>query len=193
MTIIDLKPQAESAALPVYDWSEALSTHSRWLRTVVSARLGEHQAVDEVMQEISLAAVEQKAPLSDPAKVPGWLYRIAVLKVLMYRRQRGRQSKLFGRYADRLRLQPQNDTTREDPLGWLLSAERKDLVRQAMAKLPGREAEILMLKYSENWSYRQLAEHLGLSEPAIESRLHRARQRLRDELTKSSSHPNAEL
>ena len=40
-----------------------------------------------------------------------------------------------------------------------------------------------MLKYTENWSYRQLVEHLGISNSAVESRLHRARQRLRDELT----------
>ena len=40
-----------------------------WLRTVVLARLGEPQAVDEVMQEVALAAVEQRSPLSDPEKV----------------------------------------------------------------------------------------------------------------------------
>jgi DNA-directed RNA polymerase specialized sigma24 family protein len=38
------------------------------------------------------------------------------------------------------------------------------------------------LKYSENWTYRELAAHLGQTEAAIESRLHRARRRLRDEL-----------
>ena len=36
-----------------------------------------------------------------------------------------------------------------------------------------------MLKYTEDWSYRALAEHLGISESAVETRLHRARGRLR--------------
>ena len=40
--------------------------------------LGEPQAVDEVMQEVSLAAVRQKAPINDPSKVAAWLYRLAV-------------------------------------------------------------------------------------------------------------------
>ena len=44
------------------------------------------------------------------------------------------------------------------------------------------DAEILLLKYSEDWSYRQMAEHLGMSESAVEARLHRARQKLRSEL-----------
>src|SRR5688572_15701045 len=39
------------------DWAAALERHGRWLRRVVLTRLGERQAVDEVMQEVSLAAV----------------------------------------------------------------------------------------------------------------------------------------
>ena len=38
----------------------------------------EPQAVDEVMQEVSLAAVKQAAPLADRSKVAPWLYRLAV-------------------------------------------------------------------------------------------------------------------
>src|SRR5215472_11514466 len=81
------------------DWAAALAIHDRWLRTAVLARLGERQAVDEVMQEFALGALAQRAPLGDPAKVGPWLYRIAVRRTLLYRRQRGRQHKLIGRYA----------------------------------------------------------------------------------------------
>ncbi len=179
----DAPTPAEALPRPILDWSTALDEHGRWLRTVVSARLGERQAVDEVMQEISLAAVEQRSPLSDPTKVGAWLYRLAVIKVLLYRRRRGRQAKLFGRYADRVRDSPKSDC---EPLGWLVSAERSDLVRQAIAELPRREAEILLLKYSEGWSYRELALHLGQSESAVESRLHRARRKLREALARHS-------
>ena len=52
----------------------------------------------------------------------------------------------------------------------------------AIKRLVRRDAEILLLKYTEDWSYRELAEHLGISESAVEARLHRARQRLRSEL-----------
>jgi RNA polymerase sigma factor CnrH len=53
--------------------------------------------------------------------------------------------------------------------------------------LPARDVEILLLKYTENWSYRDLAEHLGLTPGAVESRLHRARKRLRDLLAQSQA------
>jgi RNA polymerase sigma-70 factor (ECF subfamily) len=63
-----------------------------------------------------------------------------------------------------------------------LADERQVLVRQALARLQSRDAEILMLKYTEDWNYRQLAERLGISHSAVETRLHRARARLRIEL-----------
>jgi len=162
------------------DWQAALAAHDRWLRTVIYARVGEPQAVDEVLQEVSLAAVRQQAPLSDPTKVAPWLYRLAVTQSLLYRRKRGRQRKLVDRYAQQ---RCSGDPAQElDPLGWLIAQERRQLVRTALERLARRDAEILLLKYTEDWSYRDLAEHLGTTESAVQTRLHRARQRLRAEL-----------
>jgi RNA polymerase sigma-70 factor (ECF subfamily) len=39
-----------------------------------------------------------------------------------------------------------------------------------------------MLKYGERWSYREIAERLGITEKAADARLMRARDRLRREL-----------
>ncbi len=163
------------------DWPNALKEHERWLRVVVCARLGEPQAIDEVMQEVALAAVRQKAPLGDPAKVAPWLYQLAVRQSLLYRRKQGRRRKMIDRYAARFRP-TEADSRQADPLGWLLNEERRSQVRAAMARLPKRDAEILMLKYNEDWSYQALAERLGISHSAVEARLHRARGRLRAEL-----------
>jgi len=160
------------------DWRAALAEHDRWLRTVVYARLGEPQAVDEVLQEVSLAAVRQRSPIADHRKVAPWLYRLAVTQSLLYRRKQGRRRKLTNNYAERTR--PSEGANREyDPLDWLMADERRRLVRTAVERLPKRDAEILLLKYSEDWSYRELAEHLGISRSAVESRLHRARKRMR--------------
>ncbi len=176
-----LEPAGGASPLPKIDWQGALAQHERWLRTVVYSRLGEPQAVDDVMQEVSLAAVRQSAPLLDPSKVAPWLYRLAVTQSLLYRRKQGRRRRLTDTYARRNR--PSEEDAREyDPLDWLLAEERRNAVRRALATLPKRDAEILLLKYTEDWSYRQLADHLGISQTALQARLHRARQRLRDQL-----------
>jgi RNA polymerase sigma factor (sigma-70 family) len=167
---------------PSIDWQAALAQHERWLRTVALARLREPQAVDEVLQEVSLAAVRQSSPLTDPAKVAPWLYRLAVRQALLYRRKCGRRRRLVGRYAEQVERADRGPPPPVDPLGWLLAEERRDLVRRALACLAARDAEILLLKYTENWNYQQIAAHLGVSHAAVEARLHRARARMRQEL-----------
>jgi RNA polymerase sigma factor (sigma-70 family) len=170
------------AARPL-DWPELLAEHGRWLRTVIVSRLRSADGVDEVLQEVSLAIVRGRAPLLDRAKVAPWLYRLAVVQSLMYRRRCGRQRKLVDRFAQQTPV-AEHDTALSDPLVWLLADERRQLVRDALERLPPRDADILLLKYTEHWSYQQLADHLGISHSAIETRLHRARSRLRSELTK---------
>jgi RNA polymerase sigma factor (sigma-70 family) len=174
------KRQGE-AAKPV-DWTAMLAEHSRWLRTVILARVNDFAAAEDVMQEVAAAAVEKGHQLRDATKVAPWLYRLAVMSALQYRRRQGRRRKLIDRFVER---QPPSDAdTRErDPLDWLLADERNALVRKSLERLPRRDAEILLLKYTEDWSYRELAEHLGLSTSAVEARLHRARQKMRRVLT----------
>ena len=166
---------------PPIDWPRELAQHERWLRTVLAARLGERQAVDDCMQEVSLAAVRQRSPLVDVSRVAPWLYRLAVTQALLYRRKQGRRRKLVDRHAERVRP-GEADSRTLDPLEWLLADERREMIRRAIARLGKRDAEILLLKYTEDWSYHQLAEHLGISHSAVEARLHRARRRLRQEL-----------
>jgi RNA polymerase sigma factor (sigma-70 family) len=167
---------------PAIDWQAALAQHDRWLRTVALARVREPQAVDEVMQEVALAAVKQSAPLADAGKVAPWLYRLAVLQALLYRRKCGRRRRLNDRYGEQVRNGYAEPPGSPDPLGWLIAQERRALVRRALSQIARRDAEILLLKYTEGWSYHQMAAHLGISHAAVEARLHRARARLRQEL-----------
>lgn len=172
-------------ALASIDWHAALTVHDRWLRTVVLARLQEAQAVDDVMQEVALAAVRQAAPLADVTKLAPWLYQLAVRQSLLYRRKCGRRRKLLGRMFEQ--ATDQDGSRGPQPLQWLLASERCDLVRRALELLAARDAQILLLKYTEDWNYHQIAAHLGCSHAAVEARLHRARQRMRDTLERLSA------
>ena len=162
------------------DWQAILSAHEHWLRRVVTTRVQERQAVDEVMQEVALAVVAQRSPLLEPGRLVGWLYRLAVRQALIYRRKAGRQRALIDRYAHRQGVGIEDPMP--SPLSWLLHDERRDLVQQALHRLPPRDADLLIMKYAEGWSARELSERLGVRTAAIEARLHRARGRLRAEL-----------
>ena len=47
------------------NWEAELANHRSWLRTVIAARLGDRHAVDDVFQEVALAAVEQRSAITD--------------------------------------------------------------------------------------------------------------------------------
>ncbi len=162
------------------DWPRVLAENERWLRSVAYVRLHDWDAVHDVLQEVALAAVKQAAPLRDPQKAAPWLYQLTVRQTLLYRRKMGRRRRLVEQFIER--APPREGDTERDPLDWLLSRERARAVRTALEELPRRDAEILLLKYSENWSYQEIAERLGVSASAVESRLHRARAKLRERL-----------
>jgi RNA polymerase sigma factor (sigma-70 family) len=167
---------------PAIDWPLEIQRHGRWLRSVLVVRSREPGVVEELFQEVALTALRDGHGVKDDQKAAPWLYRVAVRQALMYRRRMGRQRRMMTSLAQRSSSDV-NDDGCSDPLGWLLNDEQNQLIRQAVDALPGKDAEILQLKYSEDWSYRQIAEHLGVSEQAVDSRLHRARQKLRSGLS----------
>jgi RNA polymerase sigma factor (sigma-70 family) len=177
----DKQPSAARDSLPQpMDWGACLAAHEHWLRKVIYARTGERQAVDEVFQQVALAAVEQRAPLAEWEKAAAWLHRLAVVCSARYRRKLGRGRKAMAAVAEQRRHESNGHAP--DLLEWLSGQERQDQTRQALGQLAGRDAEVLLLKYGERWSYRQIAERLGITEKAVDTRLVRARERLRQEL-----------
>lgn len=182
------KPNPEREAAAAIDWDQALGEHGSWLRAVIANRLsasGSRQhVVDEVMQEVALAAVKSPSGSIPPEKVGPWLYKVAVRQTLLYRRKTGRRRKLVERVANRQTSAAASNHGQGDPLSWLLAVERAEQIRLVMDGLHRRDREILMLKYEQGWTYHQLVEHLGISESAVEARLHRARKRLREALLK---------
>ena len=172
------------------DWSAALSANESWLRSTIATQVGERAAVDEVFQDVALAATRQKAPIRDPRKIGAWLRRLATVYSLLYRRSLGRKRKLLQRYQDRVPVREVAGVDAE-PLHWLLSEERRALVRQATALLSDDERRVLTLKYAEERSYKEIAEELGATVSAVQSKLHRARARLREKLAELAPTANA--
>jgi RNA polymerase sigma-70 factor (ECF subfamily) len=65
----------------------------------------------------------------------------------------------------------------------LLQKEICTSIQEGLSKLDPQDRQLLLLKYTEGWSYEQLAQHLGVSIKTIEYRLLRARNALRTELS----------
>lgn len=159
-----------------------------WLRTVVRSRIQESEAVEDIMQNIALALVRQRDALRDIAQLGAWLYQVAVRQVMMYRRTAGRRRNFENRLAQHARPAEHTDDY-VDPVVSVLAAERQEAVRVAVQQLDELDRQVLMLKYVEGWTYRQLAEMLGVSEDTIEYRLLKSRKRLKTLLQQQGDGP----
>jgi RNA polymerase sigma-70 factor (ECF subfamily) len=83
----------------------------------------------------------------------------------------------------RRRRQPLAEPSQESPAvigGEAEEVDRRESVRQALASLPPRDREIVLLKFHGQLSNVELAQALGISESNAGTRLHRALARLRE-------------
>jgi RNA polymerase sigma-70 factor (ECF subfamily) len=166
---------------PSQEWQAVWQQHSKWLRTVLLARLRDGLIVDELLQDVAVIAWRKREQLTDDSKIAPWLYRIAIRQIQMFWRKR---STVAGRSQSL--TDSQNNATDErqaDPLDWITSREAHQQVRDAMGELSSQDREILMLKHTEDWTYQQISQHLGISMDKIVYRLNRARTRLRNKLS----------
>ena len=81
----------------------------------------------------------------------------------------------------------------QDPELTVQLADATRAVVTASRRLPDADREVLRLAAWEGLSHAQIAISLGCSENAAALRLHRARQRLREELAKEGRFPGQEV
>lgn len=159
------------------DWPAELLRHREWMHGVARARLGDEHAAEDVMQDVSLAVIRQNGRPTDPGKVRAWLYQVVVRRAADYFRKQYRQAQLVEEFAG-----DPAAVSHYDDAGWVTRSESSAILRAALGRMPDEDRQMFVLKYVENWSYRQLAERFQVSERTVEYRLVRAKQRLRTQL-----------
>ena len=105
---------------------------------------------------------------ADPIRAEAWVFATARRVVANHRRSRERRHRLAQRLAHHSR--PVVD----------VDSGAADLPLRALADLPRRYREVLELALWEELSYVQMSAVLGCSEAAVGTRLHRARNALRE-------------
>src|SRR5262245_17988230 len=142
--------------------------------------LGDVEEARDAAQEVFLKAYRKAGDARPQGQVYTWLYRIAVNHCL--NRLRRRRLVRFLRWND-----PAEDEGASafdppdrapDPAAALEARRRWTATRRAIAKLPAGPRAVLVLARFEGLPYRQIAEMLGITEGAVESRLFRAMRRI---------------
>ncbi len=174
-------------------FDDNLIAHRPWLHSVIRSRVRESDVVDDLVNDVMTEAVtiREKGQHESIVELGPWLYRVAIRKVLQFRRSSARRRKHQQAYSEE-RVARGETLWLQQPIESMLGDEREMTVRVAVEKLKGQDAEILLLKYVHQWSYAQIAKHLGLTHSKVTHRLRRARGRLKTELTQMGWEENHE-
>lgn len=154
----------------------------KYLSAVVSVAyyyLGEVNAAQDVAQEAFLEAHRGLAGLRDPAKFGRFVYGIGRLRAIYQLKRRKR-----GQAALQTRAEEERRRVVDTPLETALRRERCDGIRKALSEIPERYSEVLVLKYVDNRSYEEIGQILGLSLAAVDKRLLRGKEMLRESLSR---------
>jgi RNA polymerase sigma-70 factor (ECF subfamily) len=157
------------------DWESIVAAHSGVVWRTVYRLLGNHQDAADCFQETFVSALDV-ARRQAVRSWPAMLTCLATMRALDRMRQRMREC---GRYADVAEL---TAVTSPEP-GPAQQAETAELVREireSVAQLPERQAQVFCLRYGSQMSYREIARELGLKTSDVGVLLHRARGRLRE-------------
>lgn len=145
---------------------------------------GDSAAVADIAQETFLAAA-RSAKYFNPNRgsLWVWLWSIAKRQIGLYYRKEKPNAMLSRSQDWWMSLNGEKfdwiDAKADLPQEILQSKELAELVRCALRELPGDSQSMLLAKYVDNQSGKQIAEQMNCSESAVRSKLARARKAFR--------------
>ena len=153
------------------------------ITSYVHGMVGDHGRAEDITQEVFISALRRMRATERPIAFRPWLYEIAKnASIDQYRRSRRTEELSFDAddglgAADRGRLVAADPTPDER----LAVKQGLDDLCGAFGDLSDSHHKILVLRELEGMSYREIGDRMGMSRPAVESTLFRARRRLTEE------------
>jgi len=147
-------------------------THRRLVLGYALRRVDEPADAADVVADTFLIAWRKLGDVPEGEAARAWLLGVARRVLANQRRGERRRSGLADRLARELESAPV-----------LIPTERDLMVRRALESLSGDDRELLLLAGWEGLAPSEIAVATGTLAVTVRSRLHRARRRLRAELT----------
>ncbi len=180
---------AAAAAGDQAAFDELARLHRRELHVHCYRMLASFDDAEDAVQEVLLRAWRGRAGLGHGPEYRAWLYRIATNTCLDMLRQRSRRPASVTSYADLPWLQPYPDplldevAAGDEPADAAIGRETIELAfLAALQVLPPRQRAALIVRDVLGWSAAEAADLLGVSVPAANSAVQRARSQLREHL-----------
>ncbi|MDP9270484.1 MAG: RNA polymerase sigma factor [Chloroflexota bacterium] len=141
-------------------------------------QLGDHHDAEDVTARTFLSALRAIRTFQDEgASFRAWLFRIARNTIANAHRSRARRRT---EPMEAIAVEPPAPDA--DPAGLSLRAEEARRIRTALARLPDERRQVVLLRFADGLSAREIGQVLDRSEGAVRVLLHRALRELADHL-----------
>ncbi|MCF7955961.1 MAG: RNA polymerase sigma factor [Phycisphaerae bacterium] len=154
--------------------------HSRNVITTCYGFVNSKEDAEDVAQEVFLEIYRSVRQFRKEANLDTWIYRICINKSLDFVRKQKRKKRI----ADLRGLFGSKNRVFISAHQKLEEKERKEILQGQIALLAENQRVALILSQFDKFSNKQIAEIMEISESAVESLLHRARENLRKHLAK---------
>lgn len=151
------------------------------VRSVALAILRDRSEAEDAAQDAYLRAFRRASGYRGEGPVGAWLCRIAVRSAHDALRRASRQRRLL-----EVAEPPRDPREESGSAGPEEDIRRRTEVESALRRLPDDEREALVLKEVAGMTYREISESCGVPLGTVQSRIHRARQRLAEILSPRS-------
>jgi len=132
-------------------------------------QLGDHHDAEDATERTFMAALRALPAFTDEgASFRAWLFRIAHNTIANARRHRSR------RRTEPLRDDFERPAPNADPASLVLAADEARRVRRAIAELPEDRRQVVLLRFVDGLSSREIGQVMDRSEGAARVLLHRA-------------------
>jgi RNA polymerase sigma-70 factor (ECF subfamily) len=179
---------AEARAGNAESFATLINQYDRHIYRLALNITGNQEDAEDVLQESFLKAYSNLDRFQGDSRFYTWLVRIAVNEALMkLRKRRGASWVSLDEPVetnDRSLMPREIEDWADNPEQSYAKAELQDILNQAVEKLEPQFRTVFVLRDVEDFSTEETAKMLGLSVPAVKSRLLRARLRLRERLNK---------
>ena len=163
-------------------FTQLVKRHERRIFGLLMRMLGNRQEAEDAAQDTFLNLHRHGHRFRREARFSTFLYRVAVNAALNRRRSLGRRRAHMERLVER---QAAGEALPQSPRGpeEALAGERiRERVQHEIQELPPNLRAPVVLYDLEGLSYGEIAEVLQVAEGTVKSRIHRARQALRERL-----------
>lgn len=144
--------------------------------------LGSAEDARDASQDAFVHAYQKLDTFHGNSAFPTWLFRIGVNAAFSRRRRSKRYKASLDDARGEYGFELSDHRTGSDPSHSLEQADTQRVVREALAELPDEYRAALVLKEMEGFRYEEIAEILEIPIGTVRSRIHRARNELREKL-----------